>query len=72
MVLLAPAVRLVPDLKFQPTAPCVVVQGRRDAEVDCEDVMKRFTDTGSEIFLIQGPWEHRLKGAREDGTIRRA
>lgn len=72
VVLLAPAVALVPDLQFQPTQPCVVVQGRRDGEVVCEDVMKRFTGEDSEIFVIQGPWEHRLKGAREDGTIRRA
>ena len=72
VVLLAPAVRLVEGLAFEPTAPCVVVQGRNDAEVICKDVMARFAGEESDVFLIQGPWEHRLKGALKDGTIRRA
>ena len=50
----------------------MVVQGRNDKEVISEDVMARFTGEGSDVFLIQGPWKHRLKGALEDGTIRRA
>ena len=71
VVLLAPAVQCGPET-FEPGGRVAVVHGRRDAIVDWAAVVQRFADAGPEVQLFLGGWEHRLMGALEDGTIRRA
>ena len=72
VVLLAPAVQYAPEVAFDPTTRVAVVLGRRDDVVDWTAVVKRFADAGPEVQLFLGGWGHRLMGALEDGTIRRA